>query len=108
MIAEETCASHALSSAKIMADFAEPSFNPGRNEARGSIEDPVPKDGARPSTAPVTRTKRQFPLFAGSSKRLFAVRAASAAFAAAARCRFPRRKSKAALLAPHRRGPAQG
>jgi hypothetical protein len=34
MIAEETCASHALSSAKIMADFAEPSFNPGRNEAR--------------------------------------------------------------------------
>ena len=29
MIAEETRASHALSSAKIMADFSEPSMNPG-------------------------------------------------------------------------------
>jgi hypothetical protein len=33
MIAKETCASHALSSAKIMADFSEPSFNSGRKEA---------------------------------------------------------------------------
>jgi hypothetical protein len=68
-----------------------------------------PGDAGR-AGRPVRAAKRikqsvgQFPLFAGSSKRLFAVRAASAAFAAAARCRFPRRKSKAALLAPHRRG----
>jgi hypothetical protein len=37
MIAEETCASHELSSAKITADFSEPPLNPGRKEARGSI-----------------------------------------------------------------------
>jgi hypothetical protein len=38
MIAEETCASHALSSAKIMADCSEPPLNPGRMEARGRGE----------------------------------------------------------------------
>jgi hypothetical protein len=57
MIGEETCPSHALSNAKIMADFSEPPLNPGRKEARGSIEDPVSKDGARPSTLAVTRAK---------------------------------------------------
>jgi hypothetical protein len=57
MIAEETCASHALSSAKIIADFSELPLNPGRKEAQSSIEDPVSKDGARPSTLPFMRTK---------------------------------------------------
>jgi hypothetical protein len=57
MIAKETCASHVLSSTKIMADFSEPAFNLGRTEARGSIEGPVSKDGASPATPSVMRTK---------------------------------------------------
>ena len=33
MIAEETCASHELSSAKNMADFSEPPLNPGGSKS---------------------------------------------------------------------------
>jgi hypothetical protein len=36
MIGEETCASHALSSPNIMADFSEPSLNPAGLEERST------------------------------------------------------------------------